>query len=115
MSTVKSTEMTFPEDTVITDDIIRELKRRIGEQGVENREVVKVLPRDYTVNGFSQQSPLGMFCRSISANLNVVYCSNQLKINLNRVFETQSVKIYLQLVAAIHHIQVCADRTAEHS
>ena len=91
MSTVKSTEMTFPEDTVITDDIIRELKRRIGEQGVENREVVKVLPRDYTVNGFSQQSPLGMFCRSISANLNVVYCSNQLKINLNRVFETQSV------------------------
>ena len=54
MSTVKSTEMTFPEDTVITDDIIRELKRRIGEQGVENREVVKVLPRDYTVNGFSQ-------------------------------------------------------------
>ena len=90
MSTVKSAEQNFPEDIVITDTMIRDLKAKIANEGIADREVVKVLPRDFLVNGDVQQHPVGMFCHSIGGNFNVVYCSKQLKIGLNRVFESQT-------------------------
>ena len=87
MSTVKAIELKFPGESIVGQDTIRELKTRAISTGVSEREVVKVQPRDFIVDGRAVSNPLGMYCREIRANMNVVYCNPQLKINLNRVFE----------------------------
>ena len=88
-STVKSAEKKFAEETKVTEEIIRDIRREIGEEGVKEKEVVKVLLRDFVVDGTLQQNPVGVFCRTISASMNVLYSNPQLKINLSRVFENQ--------------------------
>lgn len=86
LCTCRSAEAEYAKDEMIDGDIIKALKTEVFDSWTEDRYVLKVLPRDFFVDGENVPDPKGMYARSIRAEMNVVYCKAQLKRSIERVF-----------------------------
>ncbi len=80
----------FDEETRITDDIIQEIKDQARDSNPTDKEIIEVVSRNYTVDGTSTLTPVGMFGTSITANLMLVTCKASAMRNLYRAVEERA-------------------------
>lgn len=86
MSTKRSVERSYNEETEITSDIIKQIKEQARAAGVDDRDVVAVLTNGFVVDTLPQKNPEGIFGHDIKADLTLLHCRLSVKGNLNRVF-----------------------------
>lgn len=72
-------------ETEITAATIETLKSQAENRIPENREVLKVIPVKYVLDGTLTSNPVGSFGRRIEAEFTVVVCDKSNIRNLNRV------------------------------
>ncbi len=84
-SSSREIERQYSDEVEITDRIIDQLKKEALTTGFSDRDVVEVIPREFTVDNMVISNPIGTFGRHIRATLNLLSCKPQIKRNLNRV------------------------------
>ncbi len=84
-SSTREVERQYSDEVEITERIIDQLKKEALATGFSDRDVVEVIPREFTVDNMAMANPIGAFGQHISATLNLVSCKPQIKRNLNRV------------------------------
>ena len=80
-------ERRFPVESVITEDIIRDITREALEYPLNDRIIVDAAPREMLIDKISTPKPVGAFGSHILARLNLVHCRPQLKRTLDVVME----------------------------
>lgn len=97
-------EKNFPEETEITDQIIRQLREQalaIGADSAE-REVHAVIPRDFVVDNLPQKNPRGIFAHSIKTNICLVTARTANNLNIRRaISERLDIAIQSPIVRQI--------------
>lgn len=86
-SCVREVSLSFSQEQEITNDMIHEIKKQAGAQGVQDREVVAIISREFIVNSLLEKKPVGCLARDLKAEMNLIYCRPQLKRNLSMVIE----------------------------
>ncbi|MBQ9077295.1 MAG: cell division protein FtsA [Muribaculaceae bacterium] len=84
-SSAREIERQYSDEVEITERIVSQLKNEALATGFSDRDVVEVIPREFTVDNMSMSNPIGTFGQQISATLNLLSCKPQIKRNLNRV------------------------------
>lgn len=100
-STVLSTchvERRLPVETEITDNHIQQIANEARSTVLNDRDIVAVTPREFTIDGDRTRTPAGTFGRNISAIYNLVSCRSQLKRNLNHVLGKTGVAVHGMVV-----------------
>lgn len=82
-------QLTFAEETFVTDDIIDRLKDQAVENVNQDVEIYDVIPVSYTVDSMATDNPVGVYVKEIKARFTVVVCKNMNIRNLERVLEEQ--------------------------
>ncbi|MDE6266748.1 MAG: rod shape-determining protein [Muribaculaceae bacterium] len=96
-STTISVEKKFPEETEITDLVIRQLKEQALALGADNaeREVLAVIPRDFVVDNIPQKNPREIYAHSIQADICLVTGRATNTLNIKRAI-TERLDIEIQ-------------------
>lgn len=82
------TDLHLPEDTEITDEILKRLKdQAIRAADDTSLEVVDAVARNYKVGKTETTSPKGMVGNSITAIYDLIVCQPELKRNIKRTIE----------------------------
>ncbi|MDE6290395.1 MAG: cell division protein FtsA [Muribaculaceae bacterium] len=82
----KEVSITLPDDTEITDDILRRLKGKALEADIDNSlEIVDAVPRIFTVGREETHRPKGRMGNKISAIYDLIVARPALQNNLKRV------------------------------
>lgn len=77
--------LNLPEDTEITEDLIRRLREDAKRKAIDNTlEVIDAVPRIYTVGKTETHSPKGAIGNYIEATYDLIVCRPELKRNLTR-------------------------------
>lgn len=85
VSSTAEVSITLPDESEITEPVVRELCVKAASTISADRDVVNVIPVTFTVDNKSQANPVGTFGRVVSARMTVVSCNSQLKRMLRRV------------------------------
>ena len=80
-------ERLFPTETIITEDIIRDIIQETLDTPLHDRAIVDVTPREILIDNISTPKPVGVFGSHILARLNIVHCRPQLVRTLHVVIE----------------------------
>ena len=80
-------EKHLPTESIITEEIIRDITREAIEYPLIDRTVVDVTPRELLIDNISMPKPVGALGSHILARLNIVHCRPQLLRNLTVVIE----------------------------
>lgn len=97
-------EKKFPEETEITDAVIRQLREKALAMGADNaeREVLAVIPRDYVVDNEPQKNPREIYAHSIKANICLVTGRASNNLNIKRaITERLDIEIQSRIVRQI--------------
>ena len=77
--------ITFPEETDITEEMLRRLKEDATAIAVDsNVEIVDTIPRSYQVDGLDTSSPKGAVGKNISAIYDIIVGRTELRRNIMR-------------------------------
>lgn len=82
-------ERRYATETEITRNIIIDMTEEAMKRPLNDRTVVKALPREFRVDGAPTSHPVGMLGQDITANLNLLSCRSQLLKNLMQVIDTR--------------------------
>lgn len=95
--------LNLPEDTEITEDLIRRLREDAKRKAIDNTlEVIDAVPRIYTVGKTETHSPKGAIGNYIEATYDLIVCRPELKRNLTRTIPDKlGIKIEGFVVTAL--------------
>lgn len=82
----REVESRFAEDVEIGDSIIASLERDAAISPYADRELLQVVPREFTVDNKTVNRPKGTVGRSIRMLSNLIVCRPQIKRNIDRLF-----------------------------
>lgn len=81
----------FPEETEITEQILRQLKGDAQSVVLDsNVEIIDVIPRSYHVDGLETSSPKGAVGKTISAVYDLIVGRTELRRNIGRALSERS-------------------------
>lgn len=80
-------EISFDEETEITNDVINQLLDEARLEQFADKEIVDVLPIGFMVDNLKQNNPNGTYGHNLKVALNIIACRPQIFKNLNRVIE----------------------------
>lgn len=104
-------QLTFTEETCVTDDIIDRLKDQAVENVNQDVEIYDVIPVSYTVDSMATANPVGVYVKEIKARFTVVVCKNMNIRNLERVLEEQlALEICGTIVRPLAIADLCLTR-----
>lgn len=83
----RNLEMSFDEETEITNDVINQLLDEARMEQFSDKEIVDVLPMDFVVDTKKQTKPIGTYGQNLKVPINIIACRPQIIKNLNRVIE----------------------------
>lgn len=87
-SIATTVNLSLPEETEITSDIVERLRRDALQTAVDSSlEIVDAVPRIYNIGKAETSSPVGALGSEISVTYDVIVCRPELKRNLQRVIE----------------------------
>ncbi len=75
----------LPQEMEITHELIHQLKEEAYAGGVYDREVVAVIPGEFTVDKSRVTQPIGVFGQNIRAVMHLISCRPQIKRNIELV------------------------------
>ncbi|MDE7387827.1 MAG: rod shape-determining protein, partial [Muribaculaceae bacterium] len=82
-STQRRLNQLLPDETEITPEIVEELLGRAVSNVDADREVVKVAPGEFRVDSMEAENPVGTIGSSISADVGVISCRQQMIRNIS--------------------------------
>lgn len=91
----------FEEETTITDEHIKQLRRECAEERFNGFDVEAVVPRKYIIDKNETKNPKGVIGSHIEAYFNIIVAKTQLKGNLKRLMDRQTVKVRSFLVTPL--------------
>ena len=91
-------ERRLPVETEITDTHIQQIANEARSTVLNDRDIVAVTPREFTIDGDRARTPVGTFGRNISAVYNLVSCRSQLKRNLGHVLGKTGTDVHGMVV-----------------
>ena len=80
------------EDAPISREFIEMLKKE-ASSGLDSKNIVDVLPREYVLDGSVVANPIGSVGQHLHAVMNVVLCRPQMRRNLQMVFDRLKIRI----------------------
>lgn len=80
-----SANLTLPEESEITPDIIERLKEDALAAVPQNREALEIIPLAYTVDGVDAQRPAGSVGTRVAGTFTIVVCDPVNSRNIDRV------------------------------
>ena len=80
-----SAELSFPEETLITAEIINRLQNDAMRSVDGPTDILDVIPLRYTIDNTPAEKPVGVFGSHIKAEYTVIVCQNLNSRNLERV------------------------------
>lgn len=84
-SVASNVELYYPEETEITEQILRQLKADAKSVVLDsNVEIIEVVPRSYQVDGLETTSPKGAVGKTISAVYDLIVGRTELRRNIGR-------------------------------
>ena len=97
----------FPEETIITQDMINELMDNNRSMSYPDLEILDAATQEYKVGTLSQIDPVGIQCSKIEGNFLNILCRKSFYRNLNKCFENANISIaemYLAPIALAHSV-----------
>ena len=97
----------FPEETIITQDMINELMDNNRSMSYPDLEILDAATQEYKVGTLSQIDPVGITCSKIEGNFLNILCRKSFYRNLNKCFENANISIaemYLAPIALAHSV-----------
>ncbi len=87
MSYKRDVEISFEEETEITNDVINRLLDEAREESLTDKDIVDIVPMGFVVDNMNHNNPIGTFGHNLRVSLNIIACRPQIIKNLNRVIE----------------------------
>lgn len=101
-SVTTTVRLSLPEESEITDDVLRRLRDDAQRTAIDNTlEVVDVVPRSYVVDKTETTSPKGSIGSSISATFDIIVCRTDLKRNIQRTLDRAKVGVAGYIIAPL--------------
>lgn len=83
----QNVETNLPEDTTISDELIRHLKNDIKRDRFDGFEILAIDSYKYTVDGIETKKPVGMYGSHLISEFNLIVGRPIIKNNLRRLIE----------------------------
>lgn len=101
-STSREVIRQFDEETDITAHIIDQIKEEAKANGLTERTVIDVLPKDFVVDNFECPNPIGTLGKNIRADINLITCRPKILRNLDiAIAERQQLAVKDRFVRQI--------------
>lgn len=101
-STSREVIRQFDEETDITAHIVDQIKEEAKANGLTERTVIDVLPKDFIVDNLECPNPVGTLGKSIRADINLITCRPKILRNLDiAITERQQLAIKDRFVRQI--------------
>lgn len=82
----RTEEAQFAQDVEITEEVLRSLIHQAASSPHTDRELLQIVPREYTVDKKTVNRPKGTVGSTISMAANLIVCRPQIKRNIDRLF-----------------------------
>ncbi len=86
--------LTFPDEEEISQEVLERLADEACKHIPDNREILDILPRKFTVNGMATKRPRGNLAKNVTAQYSIIHCNMR---NLRNVETVINERLCLDL------------------